>query len=259
MPIRVRTVTAVVLAVYYSCIRFFNSPARSLADLFAACFISLLLSIFQSSVGAVFLAVLLAGIPGSKLGSFLTTRLAGGPRASVLLCNVCFIGATALAAGAFCACVCDRTVREIVLVGFVLPHTSSSSLTFALFACTLVSRVERPREPKSNRLFRCPVGRLPGMAAAHPHGRLCATHDAGPGNRADGHVHFVGTDFELAASHRLYHSQRAGGTHGVWTRVTVLVLCRVHGVFVDPGRLRRRGIGGAAAAPIIPRDHGRDV
>jgi len=50
------------------------------------------------TVGVVFLAVLLAGIPGSKLGSYLTVRLGNNPVHSVLWCNVCFVTATALAA-----------------------------------------------------------------------------------------------------------------------------------------------------------------
>ena len=51
------------------------------------------------AVGTVFLAVLLAGIPGSKMGSWLVLRLKN-PVISVMLCNVGFIVATALAAGA---------------------------------------------------------------------------------------------------------------------------------------------------------------
>jgi len=97
--------------------------------------ISLLLFYFsQSSVGAVFLAVLLAGIPGSKLGSFLTTRLAGGPRASVLLCNACFIGATALAAGTFI----QSRFYSLVSSSFLITQQHHHhSLTFVLSPCSL--------------------------------------------------------------------------------------------------------------------------
>jgi hypothetical protein len=52
---------------------------------------------FAFEVGVVFMAVLLSGFPGSKLGCWLTTRL-GNPVQSVMLCNAFFIVSTSLAA-----------------------------------------------------------------------------------------------------------------------------------------------------------------
>lgn len=51
------------------------------------------------AVGLVFLVVLLAGIPGSKLGKAVTAALQS-PVRSVMLCNVGFAASTGLSAGA---------------------------------------------------------------------------------------------------------------------------------------------------------------
>ena len=54
-------------------------------------------SVFSLTVGIVFLAVLLGGIPGSKLGSFLTAVL-HSPVQSLVLCNIGYIVTTGAAA-----------------------------------------------------------------------------------------------------------------------------------------------------------------
>jgi hypothetical protein len=55
----------------------------------------------QYLVGLVFLAVLLAGIPGNKLGEWLTKR-SRNPVMSIGWCNVWFMASTA---GAACTCI----------------------------------------------------------------------------------------------------------------------------------------------------------
>jgi hypothetical protein len=62
----------------------------------------------------VFLAVLLSGIPGSQVGSWLTTRL-GNPVHSLMLCDLFFIVSTSIAASTY-KIVLERDACLVVVV-----------------------------------------------------------------------------------------------------------------------------------------------
>lgn len=60
------------------------------------------LYLFIFKVGTVFLAFLLAGVPGNKLGEYITSR-SKSPTLSATICNICFILTTT---GAACTWTC---------------------------------------------------------------------------------------------------------------------------------------------------------